>query len=1036
MPNWTKEQQLAIDKEGTNIIVSAGAGSGKTAVLSERVLRKVKEKVSVDKLLILTFTNAAAAEMKDRIRRKISTYSELQDELDKIDSAYITTFDSYSLSIVKKYHYLLNLSSNIQIGESSLFAILKEKYLEEIFEQKYQASDPVFLKLIDDFCTKDDSSIKEAIVKMDNSLSLLYNKKDYLHNYLTNYYSNLHLQKIITEYLNLINKYLDNIKNLTNELLRGVTPKYEETYMSIISPLLNSNDYESIKNSCQIKLPVLPRGMDEETKSYKTKISENLKKIQELTIYENEEEIKSTIVLTKDYVTALIDIILSLDEKMIKYKENNSIYEFTDIAKYAIRILDENENIREEIKASFSEILIDEYQDTSDLQDLFISKIENNNVYMVGDIKQSIYRFRNANPMLFKSKYNAYQNGNGGFKIDLNKNFRSRSEVLNNINLLFDYIMDSEIGGAEYRLNHRMEFGNTAYLKEDTHTSHDFEIMTYEIPKNYKFNSTEIEIFAIAKDIKEKINNKYQVFDPNTSSLRLANYSDFCILIDRSKSFVTYKKVFEYLNIPITIYRDESITTSNNIAIIKNIFNFLVHLANHNYDASFTYSFLSISRSYLINYDDDYIFDIITNKKYYETSLYKLGEELIKDYDEITPSQLFNNIIIKFDVYNKLISIGDINKHIIVYDYVMDLCKNLENIGYSIEKISQYLNDISEKKLDLKFSTNKETSNSCKIMTIHGSKGLEFPICYFSSLQEKYNIDEITDRISFNKDYGFILPFNKDGLHSTILKQLNSYKFYQNEISERIRLFYVALTRAREKMILITQLKDKSVTPTHGIIPATDRLSYRSTADILSSLNKIIAPYEKKIDIEKLNLTKSYNLTKVSNYQDNIPQCDIEIKTTPINIVNEELKSIKFSKDIHNINSNDTYQNIKFGLLCHQEFEQIDFNQPNYENINPLIANKIKKFIDTHILNNALNIYKEYEFIYTEDNEEYHGIIDLLLEFNDHYKIVDYKLKNINDDAYIKQLTGYKRYIESITNKKVELYLYSILEEKLINLSC
>ena len=156
MPNWTKEQQLAIDKEGTNIIVSAGAGSGKTAVLSERVLRKVKEKVSVDKLLILTFTNAAAAEMKDRIRRKISTYSELQDELDKIDSAYITTFDSYSLSIVKKYHYLLNLSSNIQIGESSLFAILKEKYLEEIFEQKYQASDPVFLKLIDDFCTKDD----------------------------------------------------------------------------------------------------------------------------------------------------------------------------------------------------------------------------------------------------------------------------------------------------------------------------------------------------------------------------------------------------------------------------------------------------------------------------------------------------------------------------------------------------------------------------------------------------------------------------------------------------------------------------------------------------------------------------------------------------------------------------------------------------------------------------------------------------------------------------------------------------------------
>ena len=166
MPNWTKEQSDAINKDGTNIIVSAGAGSGKTAVLSERVLRKLKEGVNVNELLILTFTKAAAKEMKERIRKKIKKEPSLSSQLELIDSAYITTFDSYSLSVLKKYHYLLNLPKNIGITDSTLVQIKKEEILDNIFEELYEEKNEKFEEFISTFCTKDDKEIRNYLLNI------------------------------------------------------------------------------------------------------------------------------------------------------------------------------------------------------------------------------------------------------------------------------------------------------------------------------------------------------------------------------------------------------------------------------------------------------------------------------------------------------------------------------------------------------------------------------------------------------------------------------------------------------------------------------------------------------------------------------------------------------------------------------------------------------------------------------------------------------------------------------------------------------
>ena len=454
---WTPEQLQAINEEGKNIIVSAGAGSGKTAVLTERTIRKLKTGVHINELLVLTFTNAAAAEMKDRIRRAINKTPGLEEEANLIDGAYITTFDSFSLSVVKKYHTKLNVSNNIKITDDVIINIEKNKILDEIFEENYLSPKEKFTNLIKDFCLKDDKELKDYILNSYKKIELKYDRSEYLSTYLENYYSKENIQKLISEYISVISSYQKDITNLITDLNSYFDGTYVTKVSDALEKFLSAKTYAELKKSLlDVKLPAVPRNSDEEGKNIKTNISSLISDVKDLLIYESEEEMQEEILSTKENASVIISILKELDKRIENYKRENEIYNFTDIAHLAIKAVKENPDIREELSASFNEILVDEYQDTSDTQELFISLISHNNVYMVGDIKQSIYRFRNANPYIFKDKYDTYRDTDKGIKIDLNKNFRSRKEVLSNINLLFDLFMDDEIGGAAYQESHRM----------------------------------------------------------------------------------------------------------------------------------------------------------------------------------------------------------------------------------------------------------------------------------------------------------------------------------------------------------------------------------------------------------------------------------------------------------------------------------------------------------------------------------------------------------------------------------------------------
>lgn len=1038
MPRWTKEQEEAIYASGKNIIVSAGAGSGKTAVLSERVLHKIEEGTHVNELLILTFTRAAADEMKDRIRKKISGKEELKKELTLLNSSYITTFDSFALSVVKKYHYLLNITDNINITDESIVKIQNKKILDEIFERSYK--NIRFQELIKKYCIKTDKVLKENILSIALKIDGFIDPFGFIDNVYNNFFNENNVDNLLKTYESIINDLKKTIELEIENMSLYFDSDYIEKVNDAVYNILNA-DIDELHLYSTVKLPTVPRGSSEEAKASKDSLKKACDKLLSYGNYGTINDIKNDIYSTKDTVLTILDIIKEFLLEIEKYKKENDIYTFNDISKLSIKILKENENIREELKSSFKEIMIDEYQDTNDVQETFIGMISNNNVYMVGDIKQSIYRFRGSNPEIFKEKYSNYSKDIGGYKIDLIKNFRSRSEVLDNINKIFCLIMDYNLGSAEYSVSHQMVYGNTAYDTEKVNGfNYNFRVLEYlNKQKESGFSDIEVEIFTIAKDIKNKLDNNFQVFDKEDGKLRNATYNDFVIILDRSKYFDDFKKIFEYFDIPLTILKDGKLNSTTDILLIKNLVDFIIKIKEDVYDIDFKYDFISIARSFLYEYSDEYIFDIVANNKIKETTIYNDLSTLSDKLNSYTSSLLFNDILDVTDFYNKLNKVGDYEEVNVRLKTIDSLSSSLSSLGLSIMDFRDYLTDIIENDEDIKYATYTKEGNSVKILTIHKSKGLEYPICYFADLDHEFNTSELKDKFIVDKKYGLIVPSNLEEIDNSLLKEMYKYDFNREEVSEKIRLFYVALTRAREQMIIVLPDRETRTLEKNndGVIEEIRRLSFNKLSSFIYGIKNYLYSYFEQIDIEKLGLTKNYLYPK-KIVQETLNNIKDNINVEEINIENEVVEEKHFSKETNKIIAKEENDLMKFGTKVHEIFELLDFRNIDLSLVdNKFIRNKVEKFLSNDLLKNIsnANIYKEYEFIYNKDNNEYHGIIDLMLEYDNHIDIIDYKLKGITDENYIKQLNGYKEYIEKISNKEVSTYLYSILDEKVLQIN-
>lgn len=1002
---YTDEQLEAITTPVYNTMISAGAGSGKTKVLTQRVFNHLANNIDVDRLLVLTFTNAAAAEMKQRVIKLLVEDDSLDPDLkkaqlNKIDSAYIMTFDAYSLFLVKKYHQLLNVDKDIDIAVSNIINGITDKFLDEIFEQQYVSND-VFKDIISKYCVKDDDVVKGFVKSLNKKLDLIYDRDNFIKTYNDLFFSTSHLNDELDSYTSLLLQKLKQVDELLNKISElDDLNRFFNNWQGIN----NLSSYEEVRSYVANIAPVRKKNKeeyDEDALALKDKIKDIIKEINELTKYDKSTLINDVLV-NKDYVNCLLDLAEELNRRINIYKKENNFYDFIDIAKLAIEVVDKNDEIRESIKNNFYEILIDEYQDTSDIQELLISKISNNNVYVVGDIKQSIYRFRYANPDIFRTKYENYSKGINGKKIDLTNNFRSRFEVLRDINLFFNRTMSSSVGGADYTKGHQLIAGNLSYIKDDRYAC---EILSYEKQKG--IDSAYIEAQLIADDIKQKVHS-FQLKD------HLCDYRDITILVDRSSKFDVFKEVLTANNIPTFIETEEKMSESDLLTVIRSIFKLLVNYDKHAY--------ISLERSFLCETSDEDIFNNIKNNIVFDSPTYIKINNIKTNIDTKTISNILDEIMDGFDVYSKLVKIKDVHASNVKIDYLYQLANNLNNLGYTYKDFNDYLVDVFDREDDIKFRIGSEVENAVRITNYHKSKGLEYNVVYYPCLSYSFNQQDKKGDFLFDKNHGIIMPafINNRGLRDTFIKELYKYNYDLEDIGEKIRLFYVALTRAKEKMIIINSF-DEKIDPVDYPLDDMMKASIKNYSSMLTYIKNDLSHFIINKDIpEILENTSSKDIfTSLTKSNKLVLKPNIEV-------IPQEVTTSHFSKQAGLINQT-TLDKMEIGTKIHYYLEMLDFKNPDYTSVDNKYINKIQAFIDSPLLENIkeAKIFKEYEFM--DDGK--HGFIDLLLEYEDKIVIIDYKTKTIDDVHYDEQLNGYRTYVESLSSKPVYCFLYSIIDE-------
>lgn len=598
--SWTEEQQKVIDTRNCNILVSAAAGSGKTAVLVERIIQRITDKnnpVDIDELLIVTFTRAAAGEMKERIRQAIEKKLEanpedehLQRQSTLVHHALITTIDSFCSYIVKNYFHLIDLDPSFRMGDEGEMRLLQADVADAVLEEAYTEEAPSFLAFSDGFAGgKTDKKIPEMIIKL-YSFSMSY---PYPEEWLLNCRKAYEVESIEelenAEWMKLIkNEVKQEIKEASMLLKQSLEVSKEpdgpafyigllEDEVSALEKLeqtecffewkemLDKLEFKRLPAGKKAEKELVSESRQELAKNLRNEAKEQIKALKERYFQETAEEMLENLQRAGEPVGVLVDLTLAFMKLYREKKKEKNILDFGDLEHYALEILihhtkekDERTDAARELSKKFEEIMIDEYQDSNLVQEKLltsVSRIEDGiyNIFMVGDVKQSIYRFRLARPDLFMEKFKTYPQEAGGdcLRIDLHRNFRSRAEVLEGVNYLFYQIMGEDLGGVEYDRTAALYPGKIFPSKPEEEKEPATEVLLLE--DDEEEITRESEARAVALRIGELVGN-YLVLDKKTEEYRPAKYSDFTILLRTMSGWAeTFKKILNSCGIPASV---------------------------------------------------------------------------------------------------------------------------------------------------------------------------------------------------------------------------------------------------------------------------------------------------------------------------------------------------------------------------------------------------------------------------------------------------------------------------------------------------
>lgn len=928
---FTPEQQRVIELHNSNILVSAAAGSGKTAVLVERIIRMIcdgEHPADIDRLLIVTFTNAAAAEMRERIAAGITARLEadpgnehIQKQSALLHNAQITTIDSFSLFLIRNHFNEIGLDPDFRVADEGEIKLLQQEVLAQLLEDAYAGqfvpeAPEQFHACVEYFCPGGRESVLEQhILNLSRYAGSFPWPAEWLEERKNDYAAGDMEALVHSDYGQYLTERVNRTVEGCLEKLREVKRLCELPDGPYMYGELTEAEIEQLERltSCKdleeqaAKVPAvtfarLPSKKDDSVDPAKRELAKAIRNSVKDTLSDlSESYFKTPLELAveqgkacREPLRMLLDLVLEFDRRLLAAKQERHLIDFSDMEHYALQILLKREKVEEtgsigtdraktkyrivpsdvamEYRQYFQEILIDEYQDSNLVQEYLLSAISGEaeghyNRFMVGDVKQSIYKFRLARPELFLEKYDIYQETGDLCRIDLAKNFRSRIQVVDAVNDVFSRIMSREIGGIAYDDKAALYPGAVYPAQEDP--AYGSELLLIRKPEKGEReesgigeqhaegagvlvdydNVRQLEALAIAARIKQ-LKGSLQVMEKSTGELRPVRYSDMVILLRTTSGWdEEFKKILEQQGIPVYI---TSKTGYFGALEVQELLQFLRVLDNPRQDIPL----FGVMQSVFGGFTQEEIAQIRSGGEGHSRkrmTLYEAlkevaqsgrtveeGEEIsagesageeaelsqkadtflqrIGHYRDLTPftsiRDLLQRILDDYDYLNYVTALPAGSKRRANVEMLLTKASAFEKTSYfGLFHFIRYMEQLEKYDVDYgEADTLDENADVVRIMSIHKSKGLEFPVVFVSGLSKRFNMQDANQSLIVDMDLGVAVDY-VDSVrrikNKTLRRTVLSAKMKEDNLAEELRVLYVALTRAREKLIL-TAVLDKA----------------------------------------------------------------------------------------------------------------------------------------------------------------------------------------------------------------------------------
>ena len=886
---FTPQQQRVIDLRGCNILVSAAAGSGKTAVLVERIVNKVCDEthpVDIDRLLIVTFTNAAAAEMRERIAAGISARLEKEPDSEHIQrqaallhNAQITTIDSFCLFLLRNHFNEIGLDPAFRIADEGEIKLMQQEVLAELLEDAYASGEEAFRYCVEYFCPGGrESALQQHILNLSRYAASFPWPEEWLEERRTDYDAAGVEELCNSSYGKYLARHLAAMAEGWKGKLEQVQRLCQEPDGPYMYGELVDGEIGQLERLCSCQtlekfaqwLPAVNFGRlsskkDESVSpakrelasSLRAEVKKSVKAIADRFFATPLELAAEQALVCREPLNTLIDLVLDFQKRMAAKKRDRKVIDFTDMEHFALDILLKKDGdavrpsrVAEEYRQHFEEILIDEYQDSNLVQEFLLEAVSGEaegrfNRFMVGDVKQSIYKFRLARPELFMEKYHSYTADAGERqRIDLAKNFRSRREVVDAVNDVFSRLMSEQVGGLAY--DERAALYPGAVYPDNA--GNESELLLVEKPSAESgLNERQMEAKAVAAKIKQ-LRAEFQVTDKASGELRPVRYADMVILLRTNSGWdEVFKSALEEEGIPVYI---TSKTGYFGATEVQELLQLLRVLDNPRQDIPL----FGTMKSLFGGFSEDEI--ALLRSRYRRVSLYEAAEsfaageaeeepespvaeetagrsaaeqeaalrektaqflEKIRRYRHLTVympvRELLTRLITDFDYLNYVTALPAGSKRRANVEMLLTRASDFEKTSYfGLFHFIRYMEQLEKYDVDYgEAGLLDENADVVRIISIHKSKGLEFPVTFVSGLSKRFNMQDVNQSLILDMDLGLGMDYVdpvKRIRNKTLRRCTLARKLREESLSEELRVFYVAMTRAREKLILTATLEN------------------------------------------------------------------------------------------------------------------------------------------------------------------------------------------------------------------------------------